>query len=338
MLADGRVNKMDFAFHEGLSNWLPVAAVLAPRATPPPFQEKPAPVDSSRVKPNETLAQIVSQTRSLDWKNIVPFQAIVQDKPWDLHWVRWVLWFAGTMVLIQRFAEGNDLGGDQALFLVVLNWCLVWAVAFSFIIKPARIQISQLLTLISPSVFLMVAMLVIAGKISFLNSIYQATADFSFVKRTGAILVTVIIHQTIITAPFFIFYIKRKQQDSATTIIYNGLLAGFAAGLVPALTSLIQRKWESWSGQSIGIYQGQSLLVLLSLPLLTGLWGAIMGNFMACAVKNKEAVYGWVVAAILIPAAFTTVYWAWPSLIVGLFVIATSVFGLSAYLKTYKES
>lgn len=338
MLADGRISKTDFAYYESLSNWLPVAAVLAPRATPPPFKEKPETFESSRVKPNETFANILTQTSSLDWKNIVPFQAIIQDKPWNLRWVRWVLWFACTTFLIRRFADGDDLSGDQALLLVTVNWCLAWAVAFSFIINPERIQASKLLVLILPSVVLTVVLLVAAGKFQFLNSIYQATDNYKLLNRTGSILVTVLVHQIILAAPFIFFYINRKRCDSATTIIYNGLLAGFASGLIPTLNALIQQKRYSWSGQPLGIFDKQSLLVLLSLPILTGLWGAIMGSFIATAVRNERAVYGWTVAAIFVPAVFTTVFLASTSLIIGLLVVVVSVFSLSAYLKIHKDS
>ena len=74
MLADGRINRTDLAFQEGLSNWLPVQAVIAPRATPPPFKEKSEAFETSRVKPNETIAQIVKQTQSLDWAEVIPLQ------------------------------------------------------------------------------------------------------------------------------------------------------------------------------------------------------------------------------------------------------------------------
>ena len=266
MLSDGRINKTYLALCDGFSNWLPVVAVLAPRATPPQDKEKSVSIDVSRAQPNKTISKIVSQTSSLDWKNIIPFHAIVQDKPWNLHWVRWVLWFACTMFLIHRLKEGNDLNSDQAVFLVLLNWCLAWAVAFSYIIKPERFHIAKLLGLILPSICLTVVLLVTASKVHFLNSIYLATADYSLIKKSGAILVTVFIQQMILAAPFAFIYIKRKQHDPPTTTIYYGMLAGLAASLVPLLTSLIQQKWYSMSGSSLGIYQNQSFLMLLLLP------------------------------------------------------------------------
>jgi hypothetical protein len=62
-----------------------------------------------------------------------------------------------------------------------------------------------------------------------------------------------------------------------------------------------------------------------------------MGNFMASAVKDDKTAYGWIVAAIAVPTTLATIYQAWSSLIIGLAIIAVSVFSLSAYLKTHKE-
>ena len=63
MLADGRINKTDLAFSDGFSNWLPVVAVLTPRTTPPPFNDVAHSFANSRVKPNETISNIISQDR-----------------------------------------------------------------------------------------------------------------------------------------------------------------------------------------------------------------------------------------------------------------------------------
>lgn len=79
MLADGRITKTHLAFAEGFSNWLPVVAVLAPRAAHSPANS----FTTARAKPNESLAEFVSQTRTFNWKNVIPLKEIFQDKPWD---------------------------------------------------------------------------------------------------------------------------------------------------------------------------------------------------------------------------------------------------------------
>src|SRR5580704_7828575 len=47
MLDQGQLRRTDMAFHDGLSNWMPVAAVIAPRTTPPPYAPKTKPSESA---------------------------------------------------------------------------------------------------------------------------------------------------------------------------------------------------------------------------------------------------------------------------------------------------
>ena len=344
MLADGRINKTDLAFSDGLSNWLPVLAVITPRATPPPFKEKIEPVkvkpdqfDTSRVKPNETVAKIVSQTKSLDWKLVIPFKCIVEDKPWNLRWVRWVLWFACTFFLINYFLSTNDISTDQASFLLILNWALVQAFGLSFIIKPDIFQKDRAIFLIIPAMLLSVILFVIAGKITFVNSLYQATASVDFIKRTGAILVTVLIHQVIFASPFVFIYLKQEKADTIKTIMFYGLLAGLSLSMTPDLTSLMQHKWNNLNGLSLGIFEGRSFFVQITFSVLSGIWGALTGYLIASGVRNKQTAFGWILAAILVPTGLFTIFLATNSSIVGLLVIILSVFLFSNYLKSQIE-
>ena len=338
MLADGRINKTDLAFSDGFSNWLPVVAVLTPRTTPPPFNDAAHSFANSRVKPNETISNIISQTSAIDWTTVVPFAGMIKDKPWNIRWVRWFLWFIGTTLLLQRLNDGNDISKDQTIFLIALNWCLAWGMAVAFIIKPDKTHSLVLTTLVLPSVLLLVIILTMAGKVSFVNDIYRATTDNSFLKRVGAILVIVFAQQVIQTAPFAYVYQKRKRMDSASTIIFYGAIAGFAMGLTPALTTLIHQKWNTLAGLSIGIFESQTLLALFTLPILNGFWGAIMGNFVANCVKNDKAAYGWLIVAVLVPTIMASLFLATTSLILSFAVVIVSILSLSIYLQTHKQS
>jgi len=336
MLADGRISNTDLAFHEGLSNWLPVLAVITPRATPPPFKEKSESFESARVKPNETVAQIVSQTKSLDWKQVFPYEAILQDKPWNLRWVRWMLWFTCTFVLINYLVAKEDLSSDQAQFFFSLDWLLMLALGLSFIIKPDRFQIKRALCLIVPSLLISEVLLITAGKVTFINSLYQATVSDEAIKRTTAILVTIAVNQLILVGPLAFVYLKKKRVDSLKTIMFYGLLAGLAISTTPALTPLLQQKWDSLNGESLGIFDRQQL-VLQCFSIMTGIWGALTGYLMAFSAKDQKNIFGWLVASVLLPVVLETGYFATVSSLIVILVILASVFVLAIYIKKNHE-
>ena len=334
MLADGRIDSTDLAFHEGLSNWLPILAVITPRATPPPFKEKAEPFETIRVKPNETYAKIVCQTKSLDWKQIIPIASIVEDKPWNLRWVRWLLWFTCTFFLINHYLAASDITVDQAVFLLLANGGLALALAMTFIIKPERVEFRRITMLALPSLSLTTAMFILASKFSFINSLFQSTTSYGAVKRICAILVTVLIGQLILTAPFALIYIKKKQGDAANSIVYYGLLSGLALGLAPYLAAILEQKWHGLNGLSLGIYESPGLFIALLSMILTGFWGAITGHLIASGTRATEAIFGWLVASILVPTLLATGYLALASSLAALVPILVTVFLITYYIKS----
>ena len=333
MLADGRINRTDLAFQEGLSNWLPVQAVITPRATPPPFKEKSEAFETSRVKPNETIAQIVKQTQSLDWAEVIPYKSVFQDQPWNLRWVRWMIWFTGTFWLINYLSLRNSLSGDQATLCLALNWALMLAFGVSFIIKPDHAQIKRALVLIFSSLLITVVLLVIARKVSVISTFYQATITGNVVKQSFAILATVLLNQLILVSPFAFIYLKQKQNDSVRTIMYYGLLGGMAISLAPALASLFGHNNYGMYESSLGIFETPPAYFWLATVVMTGIGGSIMGFLVASGSRDQKNVSGWLAASIVIPTLLATGYWALRYSLMGVAVVLVSIFLLAAYVK-----
>lgn len=337
MLADGRINRTDLAFHDGLSNWLPVQAVIAPRATPPPFKEKSEGFEASRVKPNETIAQIVNQTKSLDWAEVIPYKLVLQDKPWNLRWVRWMIWFAGTFWLVNYLSSRNSLSGDQATLILAANWALMLAFGVSFIIKPDHTQVKKALSLIFPSLLITVVLLVIARKVSVITTFYQATVSENVVKQTFAILGTVLVNQLILVSPFAFIYLKQKQNDSVRTIMYYGFLGGLAISLAPALASLFGHNQNRMDEASLGIFETPPAYFWLTTVAMSGIGGSIMGFLVASGSRHQKNVLGWLAASVVIPTLLATCYWALRSSLMGVVVIVVSIFLMAAYVKKTSE-
>lgn len=86
-IESGTLSKTTLAWHEGLSNWMPVLAVITPRTPPPAFKNQDnhkieVPIipnepsvsksvesfESSRAKPNETILRIINQTKQIGWR------------------------------------------------------------------------------------------------------------------------------------------------------------------------------------------------------------------------------------------------------------------------------
>ncbi len=329
MLSDGRITKTHLAFAEGFSNWLPVVAVLAPRAAHSPANSFPA----ARAKPNEALAEFVSQNRSFNWKNVIPLKEIFQDKPWDLLWVRWALWFVGSLCLVERLVSASTLSSSTGMFLVALDWCLAWAIALFFIIKPEKIQTSTVFKLVMPSAMLTLLFILFASQSHFMERLLQAKTDYSMFKRVGAFLVTGLIQQLIFVAPFFVVYGKLKQKDSAASITFYGLVAGMLTSLMPWLLMLLALKRNGYSYYSTSGFDSTQLFGLLALPVLAGILGAITGSLMAAGQREEMAFWGWMSAAVILPVVLSTLYLSSSSAVFGVLVVVVAILTLNARLK-----
>src|SRR4051812_46606141 len=115
MLDEGQLKHTDLAYYEGLSNWMPVAAVLVPRKAPPPYRKKDENTPAGRSQTIDPDAILKSRPAgnfenrrawtNVDWlrpfhdlqrigfATLFPARAALIDKPWNLVWVRWVLLF-----------------------------------------------------------------------------------------------------------------------------------------------------------------------------------------------------------------------------------------------------
>jgi len=333
MLSDGRITKTHLAYAEGFSNWLPVVAVLTPKAVPSPTNS----FTTARAKPNETLADFVSQTRAFDWKSVIPLKSIFQDKPWDLLWVRWALWFVGSLCLIERLESTSTVSTNTGILCVALDWSLAWLLAFFFVIKPEKIQTSTLFKLVVPSALATLLFILFTSHLPFMESLEQDKTDYSLFKRVWAFLVTGLIQQLILLAPFFVVYGKMREKDKSASIIFYGLVAGIVTNLMPWVIMLTELKRGRHSYMSFTVFDLNQLFSLLALPVLAGILGAITGSLVASAINEPKAFWGWMTAAIVLPVVLSTLYLSSSALVGGLVVVLT-VLTFSARLNIANKS
>ncbi|MFN7139489.1 MAG: DUF4339 domain-containing protein, partial [Limisphaerales bacterium] len=331
----GQLSKTTLAWHEGLSNWMPVLAVITPRAKPPIFKHDTANLDA--VEPDRQrfdYKEIFNQSRAIGWRKILPIDFVKADKPWNILWVRWLLALVGFLFLIRMLATHNEITNKQALFLLTVTWATACVIGFWSVLRPQQLRIKHLFLVTLCSTSLAVLFFVLSSKLEFLSSVFQATSSSFFLKRSSACLVLALLLNLFVTAPLF-FLVRRNRIVASTDILFCGVVAGMAVGLAPLLTNVLQQKWQLLNGRSFGVLDNQPLLLMFTWPILSSLWSGIASSFICAAHKNKELAYGWVAAGLGIATLLCSMYLTFSVSWIGFVAVIISIIGFAAYTRLH---
>jgi len=362
MINAGTLSRTTLAFHEGLSNWMPVAAVLAPRAKPPPYKPKPEQGESSvsstanneptqtpgtaeptrprpgvesatltvavqdagtpdftnrRTSEKSKFADGLSQVKYIGIQTLFPVKAAIADKLWNLIWVRWLVVLSLIPLTAAYMANKGDLSTNQSTFLIGIYVALFWALGLSFVLKPEVVTIKNLLWFGGIPLLLGNVLLVIAGKVSFINAVYSAASSDSFLVRFGAALGISLLNQVLIALPLYLRYVKGSSSAPTKTIAFWGSMAGLLYAFVPVCKALLESQMSFLAASLYGHSQGQNLLGLLSASILMAFLGGIVGFFIAFAARNKHLAVGLVSVGIMATSVLAAVNLAFGSSLIG---------------------
>lgn len=370
MVNAGQLQKTDLAFHEGLSNWLPVAAVLAPRATPPPYRPKartlPPPPGvtqpqqsqqhaeqppKQKAQPNpfdlekraETTERTLAAGANVFYKSftetVFPFREIIGDKPWNLVWVRLVLLFALGPCLIGFLRNAAYIEEKQANFLLGVYAAIAWGISLKMIIRPSGLRTALVAKTLVLPFFALLAVLVLVGKVNFLGQVWGATDSLFYGKLIGSNLLVALVHQAVIGSAFLFLCVKPNRIESPLQIIFLACLAGLSAGLAPAAIECFGKIWP-WvsSGVSKGRFDDASVIQVVSWPIMHALWLGVMGYSIVISEKSsdksKVIIVGGFILAALLNALFVAAHFSW----IGLLVAALTIILFATHLRLLRAA
>jgi hypothetical protein len=258
MLASGEVKRTDLAFREGLSNWMPVVAVLAARTTPPPFtspdcttSQQPSPSlngSQPQSKPTADATPQISSYRvdagrapasslpapptrkSVDWSLISPLNELRLDKLWPLPWVRWFALFALVPLLLVSLSRAGSWSSASQDFALAAYCAVLWAWGLRFVIKPERVVLWPALSAGFAVFGLWTVFMVILSRVPSLSVLNDALHSTDFARRLLPSVAFSIIKTAVLLLPFY-WSIHWQRHEAQRTLLYSGLLVGVILGI-----------------------------------------------------------------------------------------------------------
>lgn len=364
MMDEGKVGRMVLAFHEGLSNWMPLAAVLAPREQPPPFRGLPAadqppesasPVDTQTVvgpraspspEPNppqdefmaqrgrfeENLAAKFRELKQGDWKSAFPLDSVFKDKPWNLVWVRWLLLFALVPGLVKILASDSDGANSRANLGVVAYVALLWVFGLRILLKPDRITLAGLVLPTFAPLMVQTGLHLIAGRTHALDGIFAATEGGSWVSKPLATLAIAAIAQIFVAAPQLLKC--RTQPVTARDMLFAGSIAGLAMGIAPTLAHFIGHRWfDSFRWTALGAFRSQQLIGLISWMVVSGLMCGMLGFVIQAAAAKPKSSWPVAISGIFASSLLMTAYHLTSGRWLGLVVVVITTVLFATYVR-----
>lgn len=259
----------------------------------------------ARVKGDSEVTRLISDLKSLHISSLVPFQTWLEDKPWDLLWVRWFAFFAlYPLVLANYWKSQVDL--SDAAWAFGIYFATIWGLIIFLCIKPGNLAKGIVLRVTAFTSVGGIALVLIMQKAPVIKDLYVAAGSANILGRAlGFVLGVGLLEEAAKALPLYWLFIHKKNPTQPRESAFLGSMSGLAFGVSEAVSYSILYAY----GRELRIFgDGQYIVLqflrLITIPLLHALWSGIVGYFVGLAslVPTKCSallVVGLTLAAIL---------------------------------------
>jgi RsiW-degrading membrane proteinase PrsW (M82 family) len=298
-------------------------------AEAPPFLGRRAGAQSN------VAQKAVAEMKLIGFANLLPYKDWLVDKPWNLVWVRWFLGIALFPLLLMFWASTANLPFDSIAFLFGIYFALMWAVVLYFMLTP-RLAFARIMQVSLFTVVVGITLDLLLQQLPVVSSLYSATNSASIVGRLiGFVCGVGVLEELVKVLPVWWLYVRNRNEDSLSTIVFLGCISGFAFGVAEAANYSISYALGLKFGR-IGFsdYLMAQMTRLITLPLLHAVWSGIFAYFVALASVNRHVGKGLLLAGLLITASLHGLYDTFSDSLFGVIVAVLSILIFVAYYRS----
>lgn len=283
-----------------------------------------------------SVAATIRGFRCINWETVFPWRAALADKPWKLHWVRWLLLFGLFPSVAGILCGDQDDTRPLSTVCVVCYVALFWALGLRFIVKPPSVAASSMIAVLTVQIFIFVSLLLLGTRVEWLNNVFAATASSSAFWRIAALLLVWTIAQSVLAGALLWW---QQRLSGATRLFYLGSISGMALAASPAVARFLNDDWfGSYRGVSLGAFRSAPLPSLLSSMVVGLLTGGVLAAIISIGKttplhSHRIAVVG-IFAAAFVMTLHSVALTTWAHSI----VVAASTLGFVTYLRLISQT
>jgi protease PrsW len=240
---------------------------------------------------SEEYERFRAEFRAVRMGTVVPLAAWLNDRPWNLVWVRWFLFFAlFPLALGQYLSAGTHTLRDVA-WAFGIYFAAVWLVVLNVGMRPERLDYMLLAQVWFFTVFAGITLVLIGQQLPPMSWIYamRRVAALPF-QLFGYILGVGLLEEAVKALPLLLFVYRKRTPFQPTTYAYLGAISGLAFGVAEAVAYSLSYAQGLVTGQlDLGSYIVVQFTRLITLPLLHAMFSGIVGYFIGLAVLYSKA-------------------------------------------------
>lgn len=285
---------------------------------------------------SDEFSRLRNEFRSVRMSTVIPLSAWLNDRPWDLLWVRWFLVYALTPLILSRFAvESSSLGSTAWAFGIY--FALLWLAVLHVAMRPGKLDTRLLLIIAAFTSVVGVVLVLLLQQLPGFKQLYTDALEASYLvyRLIGFIFGIGLLEEVVKWLPLLILVYREHKHYSPQMFAFAGVVSGLAFGVAESVSySYLYARGVQLGAFGWGGYLIVQFVRLISLPLLHATWSAVAGYFMGLAVLSHRTRRALMILGVLIAAGLHGLYDAFSNSWLGLLIAALSILVFISYVRT----
>ncbi|MBC7882142.1 MAG: PrsW family intramembrane metalloprotease [Anaerolineae bacterium] len=279
------------------------------------------------------IKQVVQDLNSVNLNMLVPLALWGRDRAWNLPWVRWLLLFALTPLVLIHLTP-SELGLQQVAWVFGFYFALLWGLLLYRLIEPGGIRLGSWLWAGLFTLLLGIPVVIGLAKLPFIGTLYAAReVMFVPVRILGYVLGVGVVEESVKLLPVW-WLSHRRILTNPRELMFAGAVSGLGFGLAESVaysTQIAQKELHSLS-------QGAALVGyftrFITTPFLHAIFAAIVAYFLGLALVDPKRGWALTVAGLLLAALLHGLYDSFANHWLGLIIAALSILIFVSYVRS----
>jgi len=260
-----------------------------PRGTP---GEEPRPqVGPFREQRRDEFGRLGEEFRDVRLERVIPLAAWLGDRPWNLLWVRWLVFYAFFPLALGRLIGEEGIPIRNAVWAFGLYFAGVWLTVLSMTMRPEKLNPALIVEIAAFTAVVGIVLVVLVQQLPVISAFYGATrSDVKAESWIGFVLGVGVLEEIVKALPVYLLVFYQRLPFRPLTYSFLGAVSGLAFGVAEAVPYSFRYTQGLLYGQlNVGTYLLVEFTRLITLPLLHAIFAGITGYFIGLAALNRRA-------------------------------------------------
>jgi len=286
-----------------------------------------------------SLNDLRSEFANIPWAQLFPWKAWIEDRPWTLVWVQFLVFAFGFPFVLMQFYAESTAPLEQAAWAFSLYFSILWAAFLQRCLRPQKLGFKRLAsTWLFTSVIGVFAVLLVSAVLPRIPGFhFFGVAPESanvFRRLVGFTFGVGLIEESAKLIPVVWFATRLSSKTQPVTLAFLGVISGLAFGATESIVySVLYAMGNAAHTIGYGDYLMIQILRFVSLPLLHAVWTGIAGYFIGLSMLRPTYRRPFTVIGLCLVAVLHGAYDTFANNFIGLAIAFISLLVFVSYVR-----